>query len=129
MDIYVCGHGDWGTIGRSGIFVTVPSGTEVIFYKEIGDVMLVSEAEAILSGAPNAPLPERVIRGGMQAPDMSLHPAREFWQEFGAAASRSGASWHAVATETHLSQIFERYQGGSLTIHWIACSVRDLAAV
>ena len=124
MDIYVCGHGGWDVIGRSGIFTTVPQGTEVIFYKEIGDVLYVSEAEAILSGSTAALQPAREIRGGMQAPEMTLYPAREFWTEFGAAAQRSGANWHAVATDTRLSHFLQRYPG--TRIHWIACSVREL---
>jgi len=124
MDIYICGHGGWGVIGRSGIFVPVPTGSEVVFYKEIGDVMLVREAEAILSGGRGALLPERTIRGGMQAPEMSLYPAREFWPQFGAAAQKGGVDWHAVADETPLSYFLERYRGARL--HWIACSVREL---
>lgn len=124
MDLFVCGHGGWGVIGRSGIFVTVPMGTEVVFYKEIGDVLLVREAEAILGHASGAPQPARSIRGGMQAPEMTLYPAREFWTRFGTAAKAGAVEWHAVANDTPLSYFLERYPG--VTLHWIACSVREL---
>ena len=124
MDIYVCGHGGWGTIGRSSIFTRVPTGTEVVFYKEIGDFLLVREAEEILSHSGNAPQPERIVRGGQQAPEMTLYPATEFWKEFGKAASTGGVSWHAVSTDTPLSYFLQRYAWSR--IHWIACSVREL---
>ena len=123
-DIYVCGHGGWGTIGHASIFVQIPSGTEVIFYKDIGDVLYVSEAEAILKGAPNALPPARTEGAYRQCPDMSLYPAQEFWSNFGAAANAGGASWHAVASETKLSHFLQQYPG--TRIHWIACSVRRL---
>jgi len=124
MDIYVCGHGGWDTIGRSAIFTRVPSGSEVVFYKEIGEAMLVSEAEEILSLSPAAPRPERIIEGGQRAPEMTLYPAREFWNEFGRAASASGVNWHAVARDTPLSHFLQTYAWAR--IHWIACSVREL---
>lgn len=124
MDLYACGHGGWGLIGRSGIFVTVPLSSQIVFYKEIGDVLLVSEAENILRGNNRALEPARTIRGGMQAPEMSLYPAREFWAKFGAAAQEGNVEWHAVAAETRLSYFLERYPGARL--HWIACSVREL---
>ena len=123
-DIYVCGHGGWGTIGYSSIFVQVPGGTEIVFYKEIGDVLYVREAEAILSGAANALPPARTVTAFKQCPDMTLYPAQEFWSNFGAAAQTGGANWHAVATETKLSFFLMRYPG--TRIHWIACSVREL---
>lgn len=124
MDLYVCGHGGWGIVGRSGIFVPVPLSSEVVFYKQIGDVLLVREAEDILRRNRKALAPERTIRGGMQAPEMSLYPAREFWRNFGAAAQEGNVEWHAVATETRLSYFLERYPG--VRLHWIACSVREL---
>lgn len=123
-DIYVCGHGGWGVIGYSSIFVQIPSGTEVVFYKEIGDVLYVREAEAILRKAPNALYPARTVDGYKQCPDMSLYPAQEFWSNFGASAEAGGSSWHAVAGETKLSYFLQRYSG--CRIHWIACSVREL---
>lgn len=123
-DIYVCGHGGWATIGYSSIFVQIPAGTEVVFYKEIGEVLYVREAEAILRRANNALSPARVIGAYQQCPDMTLYPAQNFWPRFGAAAGVSGAYWHAVATDTNLSYFLERYPG--TRIHWIACSVREL---
>ena len=123
-DIYVCGHGGWDTIGYSSIFVQVPAGTEVVFYREIGNVLYVSEAEAILRRANNALTPARVISAYQQCPDMTLYPAQNFWSRFGAAAGTGGVFWHAVATETKLSYFLERYPG--TRIHWIACSVREL---
>jgi hypothetical protein len=122
--IYVCGHGGWGTIGYSEVFVEIPASTEVVFYKEIGDVLYVREAEAILAKAPDALNAARILTAYRQCPDMTLYPATEFWDKFGAAASRGGVSWHAVATETKLSYFLQRYPGTQ--IHWIACSVREL---
>lgn len=127
MDIYVCGHGGWGVDGRSSIFVQVPAGTEVVFYKEIGDVLYVSEAEAILRGAPNALRPVRVIRSFESCPEMTLFPAREFWRSLGAAATAGGANWHAVASPTQLSYFLRAYTPSRL--HWIACSSRMLEPV
>ena len=127
MDIYVCGHGGWGVDGRSSIFVQVPAGTEVVFYKEIGDVLYVSEAEAILRGAPNALRPARVIRSFESCPEMTLYPAREFWQNFGAAATAGGVNWHAVASPTQLSYFLRSHTPSRL--HWIACSSRMLRPV
>lgn len=124
MELYVCGHGGWGTIGRSSIFVPIPAGTEVVFYKEIGDVLYVREAQDILSGSPNALRPARVVRSGMQCPDMVLHPAQEFWEQFSRAATLGGRNWHAVASDTWLSYFLRRYM--SCRVHWIACSVREL---
>ncbi len=123
-DIYVCGHGGWGTVGRSSVFVKVPQGTEVIFYKEIGDVLYVDEAEAILSKATHALQPARTISALRQCPDMSLYPAMEHWKSFGSAAGGAGSSWHGVSTTTRLSYFLQRYPGSR--IHWIACSVREL---
>lgn len=123
-DIYVCGHGGWGTVGYSSIFVQVPGGTEVVFYKEIGDVLYVSEAEAILRRAGNALKPARVLTAFRQCPDMTLYPAQEFWSNFGAAANTGGVNWHAVSSEAKLSYFLKRYPGAR--IHWIACSVREL---
>jgi hypothetical protein len=123
-DIYVCGHGGWGVIGYSSIFIKIPAGTEVVFYKEIGDVLYVSEAEDILRKAANALPPARVETAFHQCPDMTLYPAQEFWNNFGAAAATGGVSWHAVAGESKLSYFLERYPG--TRIHWIACSVREL---
>jgi hypothetical protein len=123
-DIYICGHGGWGIIGRSSIFVRIPAATEVLFYKEIGDVLYVSEAEAIMRRAPDALRPARTVGASTQCPDMTLYPAREFWNNFGAAAQAGGVPWHAVAAATRLSQFLERYRGAR--IHWIACSVREL---
>jgi hypothetical protein len=123
-DIYVCGHGGWGVIGYSSIFVSVPGGTEVVFYKEMGEVLLVREAEDILRRAPSALAPVRTVMAHRQCPDMSLYPAQEFWNRFGAAAATGMVSWHAVAVETRLSYFLERYPG--TRIHWIACSVREL---
>lgn len=123
-EIFVCGHGGWGTIGRSRIFVDVTGFTEVLFYKEIGYPLTVAEAMAILSRAPGALQPERSI-SRTQCPDMSLYPAREFWNEFGSAAKKGGVEWLAVAQETSLSDLLKRWSG--TRIHWIACSVREMA--
>ena len=122
-EIFVCGHGDWGTIGRSSVFVNLPTFTEVLLYKEVGDVLLVSEAEDILSRSKKALQPARVLRSYEHCPDLSLHPAPEFWKEFGSAAKKGGVEWLAVAKETSLSDIVSRWH---TRIHWIACSVRAL---
>ena len=122
-DIYVCGHGEWGTIGRANAFVKIPTFTEVLMYKEIGDVLYVSEAEAILSRSKKALQPARVMRSYDSCPDMSLFPAPEFWKEFGSAAKKGGVEWLAVGSETWLSDILTRWH---TRIHWIACSVRGL---
>jgi hypothetical protein len=126
MDIYICGHGGWDVIGRSSVFTTLPGGTEVVFYREVGQELMVSEAEAIMRRDPGALRPARVIKQYTQCPDMTLHPAREFWNEFGAAATGGGVHWHAVAQPTRLRHFLERYPG--CRIHWIACSVRSLHA-
>lgn len=123
-DIYLCGHGGWGVIGHASIFVQVPSGTEIVFYRDIGNVLYVSEAEAILRRAANALKPARVVTGFQQCPDMSLYPANEFWPQFSRAAGTGGVNWHAAATETKLDFFLMRYPGCRL--HWIACGSRQL---
>ncbi len=125
MDLYFCGHGGWDTRGHSSVFVEVPAGTEVVFYKEVGYPLTVGEARKILEHDSQALRPVRTIRGPMQAPEMTLYPAQEFWPVFGAAAKVGHADWHAVATETRLGALLQRYR--SARIHWIACSVRELA--
>jgi hypothetical protein len=120
-DLYVCGHGGWDAFG-AGIFAKLPRGTEVILYKEIGQFLLVTEAEAILSRSPGALAPERVIDSHKNCPDLTLYPAEEFWSQFGTAANRGGVDWLAVASPTRLSELFQRWAGAR--IHWIACSGR-----
>lgn len=125
MDLYVCGHGGWEVVGRPTVFKPLPAGSEVVLYREVGDAMLVTEAEDILRGSPHALLPERVIRQYMQCPDMTLAPATEFEPRFAAAAATRGVRWVAVMGHTRLSELLARHPGTRL--HWIACSVRVLS--
>lgn len=125
LDIYVCGHGGWATIGYSSIFVQVPQGCQVLFYKEIGEVLYLEEAMAILRRAGNASIPVRTVTPNQSCPDMTLYPAEKFWGEFGAAANAGGVNWHAVQSETRLNYFLKRYPYAH--IHWIACSVRELS--
>jgi hypothetical protein len=123
-DIYVCGHGGWGIVGRANIFTKVPAGTEVVLYREIGSLLYVPEACDILARSPNALRPARTIKSPNQCPDLTLYPAREFWNALGEAAQRGGTHWLAVAQDTRLSDILRRY--GLSRVHWIACEVREL---
>lgn len=125
MDTFVCGHGGWDVIQRATAFVTVPAGSEIWFYKEVGEAMTLGEAEAILRGDPAAPRPERVIRQYMQAPDMTLYACPEFESNFAAAATQGGRQAYMVTGEMMLSELLRRYPSSRL--HWMACSVRELA--
>lgn len=125
MDTYVCGHGGWGVIQRATVFVTVPAGAEVCFYKEVGETMSLGEAEAILRGDHDALLPERVIRQYMQAPDMTLYPCPEFQSQFATSAMRGSRRAFMVTGEMKLSELLRRFPSSRL--HWMACSVRELA--
>ncbi len=107
-------------MGRSNVFVEVPPGSEVVFYKDSLEPLSVPEAEAILRGDAGALPPARVIRARMNANEMTLAPATEFWKQFGAAAAARGVNWHAVAAHTPLSYFLHRYP--HTRIHWIACS-------
>ena len=127
MDLYVCGHGGWEVVGRPTVFMPVPAGSEVVFYRDVGDALLVPEAEEILRGSQHALPPERVVRQYMQCPDMTLAPATEFARNFEDAAATRGVRWVAVSGNTRLSDLLARYP--RTRIHWIACSVRVLAHV
>ena len=123
-DIYVCGHGGWATIGYSSIFVQVPQGCQLVLYKEIGEVLYLNEAVAILRRAGNAPIPARTVTSYQSCPDMTLYPAENFWGNFNAAANAGGVNWHPVSSETRLNYFLRYYSYAR--IHWIACSVREL---
>ena len=123
-DIYVCGHGGWGIIGRASIFTKVPTGTEVVLYKEIGSVLYVPEACEILSRSPNALRPARIINSSTRCPDLTLAPIPEHWGALGRAAESGGTQWLAVAQPTQLKDILLRY--GLSRVHWIACEGRML---
>jgi hypothetical protein len=122
-DIYVCGHGGWRVIGMSSVFVDVPAFTEVVFYKDIGWELDLTEAEAILRGDANAPQPERTVASFSHCPDMSLLPS-QYDAQFAAAATTGGVNAFVVTAETKLSDLLEQCKGNR--IHWMACSSRGL---
>ena len=124
MNIYICGHGGWSTLGSATVFTTVPAGTEIVFYKEVGNPLMLDEAEDVLKGASTAPLPARTVRAYMQTPDMTIYPCPEFEANFAAAAAAGGARAFMVSGQMKLSEVFHRFPGSR--IHWMACSVREL---
>ena len=125
MNVYVCGHGGWDVIQRATVFFAVPAGSEVVFYKEIGNTMDLTEAEALLRGDGTGPLPARQIRSYMQAPDMTLDPCPEFQARFAAAAATGGARAFMVPAQMRLSELIRHFPNSR--VHWMACSVRELA--
>lgn len=125
MDVFVCGHGGWDTIQRATVFFAVPAGSEVVFYKEVGYPLQLGEALQVLGQDAKAPLPARIVRQYMQAPDMTLYPCPEFANHFTQAANAGGARAYMVPGQMKLSELMRHFPSSRL--HWMACSVRELA--
>ncbi len=126
-DVYLCGHGSWEVIGLASVFVTIPPFTEVVFYKDIGEELDLTEAEAILRGDANAPTAVRTVSGTsfQSCPDMAIFPS-QYEAEFTAAAEAGGVQDQVrfATRECRLSDLADELSGSR--IHWLACSVRGL---
>jgi hypothetical protein len=125
-NFYLIGHGGWDRMsGRA--FVTVPANTSISFYTEIGEILTVGEAIAVLQGGGAA---NRFCEATRSAPNQLLGPLYQegegegrYYTSFRVAALgvlARGDRYIWVDKLTHLKEFFDDYPG--YDFHWLACS-------
>ena len=121
-NIYLCGHGEWATVGAASGFVHLPPRTTLRVYTPIGRFLWIEQACAIMRGTPGALDPDQTFSQYQSVTDLTLHPAPEMRDLFLAAALTGGVRAEMVNQPRTLAQLAADFAGNDL--HWLACRVR-----